>query len=492
MSYANANISASSTMDNFHLAAMNIAFDLHKEGVGSFPDFLNKLEQNFWNDGTYLSERVELLRKTVDSYTWSKIQEICDHMDNNWAAEVEEQPHHPHRGWDSPHRQHRGWDREREPVTFQSPLLRKNVRVNRNLLKDFLPEMKWPAVRSAIISRLFRDSSFDARKALEEFSPLQDVSMLDMHNMKFLRAVNLAEDVDSQVRPREAIRLYLKTIPESIVSKLREFPQTLADAQSVISGLASLHRELGRTRNTTGTPLALHAVHDLRPTNFERTSERVTRTKGTYDLSKVNSEEDIERLYELMERMRNVKRSRAEADSDDDEHDDGKKSKRAPPGLGKVPRRRSKRRNQNQDSDDEDRAGVNSMAALNECKEMLPNLVAAMRESNANSGCRYCQGTHLVRACPDLRLDNGSYDQYCTYCGKRGHLVGQPRNPTCPVLLDTICPTCKQAGHTYDFCPQNACKKCGEKGHTSKVCRGRKPGVYAFAAAGDVFGNQLF
>jgi hypothetical protein len=40
MSYANANISASSTMDNFHLAAMNIAFDLQKEGVGSFPDFL--------------------------------------------------------------------------------------------------------------------------------------------------------------------------------------------------------------------------------------------------------------------------------------------------------------------------------------------------------------------------------------------------------------------------------------------------------------------
>ena len=123
MSYANASTSASSTMDNFHLAAMNIEFNLLKEGVGSFPDFLNKLEQKFWNDGTYLSERVDLLRKTVDSYTWSKIQEICNRLDNNWAAEVEDQPHH----------QHRGWDREREPLTFQSPLLRKNVRVNRNL-----------------------------------------------------------------------------------------------------------------------------------------------------------------------------------------------------------------------------------------------------------------------------------------------------------------------------------------------------------------------
>ena len=116
--------------------------------------------------------------------------------------------------------------------------------------------MKWSEVRSAIISRLFRDSSVDARKALEDFSPLQDVSMLDMHNVKFFRAVELAENVDSPVRPKEAIRLYLKTIPDSIVSKLREFPRTLADAQSVISGLASLHRELGMTRNTARTPLA--------------------------------------------------------------------------------------------------------------------------------------------------------------------------------------------------------------------------------------------
>ena len=488
MSYANANISASSTMDNFHLAAMNIAFDLQKEGVGSFPEFLNKLEQNFWNDGTCLSERVDLLRKTVDSYTWLKINEICNRMDNNWAARVEEQP--PHQGWDSPHRQQQGWNRVVGPVTFQSPLLRKNIWVNRNLSRDFLPEMKWPEVRSAIISSLFRDSSFDARKALEEFSPLQDMSMLDMHNVKFLKAVDLAGDVDSPVRPKEAINFYLRTIPESIVSKLREFPRTLRDAQSVISGLVSLQRELGKTRNTTRTPLALHAVHDLRPTNFERTSERVTRTRGTYDLSKVNSEEDIERLYELMEKVRNVKRNRHEADSDDDDLDN-KKSKSAPSKICKQPRR-SKRKNQGKGSDDDDHDVDDSMAALKECKEILPDLVAAVRASSANSGCRYCQGTHLVRSCPDLRLADGSYDQYCTYCGKRGHLVGQPRKPTCPVLLETICPTCKQAGHTYDFCPQNSCKKCGDKGHTSKVCRGRTPGVYAFAAAGDVFDSRLF
>ena len=232
-------------------------------------------------------------------------------------------------------------------------------------------------------------------------------------------------------------------------------------------------------------------MHDLRPTNFERTSERVTRTRGTYDLSKVNSEEDIERLYELMEKLRNVKRNRHEADSDDDDLDDNKKSKRAPSKMDKKPRR-SKRKNQGKGSDDEEHDGDDSLAALKECKEILPDLVAAMRESSASSGCRYCQGTHLVRSCPDLRLPDVSYDHYCTYCWKRGHLVGQPRKPTCPVLLDTICPTCKQAGHTYDFCLQNSCKKCGEKGHTSKVCRGRKPGVYAFAAAGDVFGNQLF
>ena len=476
MSYANANISASSTMDNFHLAAMNIAFDLHKEGVGSFPDFLNKLEQKFWNDGTYLSERIDLLRKTVDSYTWSKIQEICNRLDNNWAAEVEEQPHH----------QHRGWDREREPLTFQSPLLRKNVRVNRNLSRDFLPEMKWPEVRSAIISRLFRDSSFDARKALEEFSPLQDVSMLDMHNMKFLRAVNLAEDVDSHVRPREAIRLYLKTIPESIVSKLREFPRTLTDAQSVISSLARLHRELGMTRNTSRTPLSLNAVHDILPSKFERNCERVTRTTGTYDLSKIKSENDILKAFELMEGLRNVKRAnRNEQESEEEEIDE---SEETHPHIGKKPRGpNNKKRKPN------DEGTVSSNAAvLEECRQMHSDVIAAINGSSTNSGCRYCGGDHLVRSCPDLRLQNGSYDQFCTYCGNKGHLVGQPRNPTCPVLLSTVCPTCKREGHTLDFCPQNSCAECKENGHTSKVCRRRKPGVYAFAAADNARGNLNF
>ena len=473
MSYANANTSASSTMDNFHLAAMNIEFDLLKEGVGSFPDFLNKLEQKFWNDRTYLSERIDLLRKTVDSYTWAKIQEICDRLDNNWAAEVEERP------------QHRGWDREREPLTFQSPLLRKNVRVNRNLSRDFLPEMRWPEVRSAIISRLFRDSSFDARKALEEFSPLQDVSMLDMHNIKFLRAVDLAEDVDSPVRPKEAIRLYLKTIPDSIVSKLREFPRTLADAQSVISGLASLHRELGMTRNTARTPLALNAVHDILPSKFERACERVTRTTGTYDLSKIKNEEDLLRAFELMERVRNIKRNRKDPDSEEDDDDE---SEQTHPDINKKPRRQGKRKRSN----DQDAVGANAMSVLEECRQMHSDVIAAMNGSSTNSGCRYCGGDHLVRSCPDLRLQDGSYDQFCTYCGNRGHSVGQPRNPTCPVLLSTVCPTCKREGHTLDFCPQNSCAKCKERGHTSKVCRRRKPGVYAFAAADNARGSLNF
>ena len=481
MSYANANISASSTMDNFHLAAMNIAFDLQKEGVGSFPDFLNKLEQKFWNDGTCLSERVDLLRKTVDSYTWSKIKEICNRMDNNWAARVEEQPHHPRRGWDSPHRQQQGWNRVIEPVTFQSPLLRKNIRVNRNLSRDFLPEMKWPEVRSAIISSLFRDSSFDARKALEEFSPLQDMSMLDMHNVKFLRAVDLAEDVDSLVRPKVAIKLYLKTIPDSIVSKLREFPRTLADTQSVISGLASLHRELGVTRNTARTPLALNAVHDILPSKFERACERVTRTTGTYDLSKVKSEEDIIKAFELMERVRNIKRNRNDPDSEEDDNDE---SEQTHPRLNKKPRGQGKRKRPNDDN-----AVSANAAVLEECRQMHSDLIAAINGSSTNSGCRYCGNDHLVRSCPDLRLQDGSFDQFCTYCGNRGHSVGQPRNPTCPVLLSTVCPTCKREGHTLDFCPQKSCAKCKENGHTSKVCRRRKPGVYAFAAADNARGN---
>ena len=89
------------------------------------------------------------------------------------------------------------------------------------------------------------------------------------------------------------------------------------------------------SRNTARTPLALNAVHDILPSKFERACERVTRTTGTYDLSKINNEEDLLRAFELMERVRNIKRNRTEADSDEDEHNDDKDPRRTHPNIDK-------------------------------------------------------------------------------------------------------------------------------------------------------------
>ena len=150
------------------------------------------------------------------------------------------------------------------------------------------------------------------------------------------------------------------------------------------------------TRNTARTPLALNAVHDILPSKFERACERVTRTTGTYDLSKVKNEEDLLRAFELMERVRNIKRNRKDPDSEEDDDDE---SEQTHPDINKKPRRQGKRKRSN----DQDAVGVNAMSVLEECRQMHSDVIAAMNGSSTNSGCRYCGGDHLVRSCPDLR-----------------------------------------------------------------------------------------
>ena len=193
-----------------------------------------------------------------------------------------------------------------------------------------------------------------------------------------------------------------------------------------------------------------------------------------------------------MEQIKTLERKRATEDDSDEEDKDrfvGEDEPASKPDyLDKQPRtkRTSARRKQ---AEDENLSSVNVLTAVNSCTQMQSactqmqaELIAVMRNSG-NISCHKCRGNHLVRNCPDLLLDNGNYAAFCNYCNKTGHSVGQPNAPTCPVLLSTICPTCRNKGHTVDYCPLHTCAACNSKGHTSKVCRQRKPGVYAFGSS---------
>ena len=57
-------------MANYNYAALNISFDLLKDGASKFPAFLDMLEQKYWSPDTPLQGRLDLLRRTVCNYTW--------------------------------------------------------------------------------------------------------------------------------------------------------------------------------------------------------------------------------------------------------------------------------------------------------------------------------------------------------------------------------------------------------------------------------------
>ena len=59
-------------MANYNYAALNISFDLLKDGASKFPAVLDMLEQNFWSPNTPLQGRLDLLRRTVCNYTPGK------------------------------------------------------------------------------------------------------------------------------------------------------------------------------------------------------------------------------------------------------------------------------------------------------------------------------------------------------------------------------------------------------------------------------------
>ena len=109
---------------NFHLQTLNVSFDLAKDTASKFPGFLDNLEQRFWKPDTPLGDRLDLLKKTVCNFTWHKIQDVAERLESSWIGDAEA-------SHDRAHFDHR----YTRPMT--SPLLRRSLRVVRDLSEDF-------------------------------------------------------------------------------------------------------------------------------------------------------------------------------------------------------------------------------------------------------------------------------------------------------------------------------------------------------------------
>jgi hypothetical protein len=217
-----------------------------------------------------------------------------------------------------------------------------------------------------------------------------------------------------------------------------------------------LHTALKHTlpRCTTKGELVA-SIHQLLPKSWKRTSRHVTETTGEWDLDPSISKDDLARSFAMSRYVSSLKRPQAEEEDNSDEE--------PPPPPPKKRRPRS--------------AAV--CAETNSAWESnfaIRDIVCALSDTRVK--CHNCKEPHLVRVCPKLLKKDGSYEDFCAYCGQSGHLCGKLREPTCPVLQKTVCPGCDNLGHTFDFCPGNTCATCDKPGHTSLVCNRRLNGRY--------------
>ena len=224
---------------------------------------------------------------------------------------------------------------------------------------------------------------------------------------------------------------------------------------------APLHAALRSTLPQCGTRDELvSSLHQLLPKSWKRTSRHVTETTDEWDLDPSASKDDLARSFALNRYVSSLKRPPA----DEDEHSD----EEPPPAAPKKGKRARSTAAYAEISP--------STAAAWDSNFAIRDVICALSDSRVR--CYHCKEPHLVRVCPKLRRKDGSYEDFCAYCGQSGHLCGKLREPTCPVLQKTICPGCDRAGHTFDFCPNNVCATCDEPGHTSLVCKRRKSGRY--------------
>ena len=225
---------------------------------------------------------------------------------------------------------------------------------------------------------------------------------------------------------------------------------------------APLHEALSSTLPQCTTQKELVAsIHQLLPKSWKRTSRHVTETTGEWDLDPSASKDDLANSFALSRYVSSLKRPQPE---DDDHSDDD-----APPPPAKKGRKAK-------NSAAAFAAVDPSTAAAWDANFAIRDVLCALSDPRVK--CHHCKDPHLVRVCPKLLKADGTYQDFCAYCGKPGHLVGPLRQPTCPILQKTICPGCEDSGHTFDFCPNNMCASCDGAGHTSLVCKRRSNGKY--------------
>ena len=240
------------TTAGFHLAALNVNYDIVKDGTLGFPQFVTKLEQKFMSPGTSLRDRLDLVNRTVCIYTWKKLENVYEQLERSWSMNARRPNHfvdpqrvrHFHRmAQPSPHN---------FPQPSFAPSPQDPALFNRDFGDDVDPQVRWLEVREAFINRLMRDSNIDTRQMLAEFTPLTDISLLDIHTHKFNEALSVHNSLGHTMSPREATSFYLQTIPNDFVWRMQELPRSVHAAHAEVLRMSTLQNALRKCTNTPG------------------------------------------------------------------------------------------------------------------------------------------------------------------------------------------------------------------------------------------------
>lgn len=493
------------------LQKLGVTFDMKRDGRQKFPEFLRLLNQKFWDVDTDTQNRVSHLRRSVDSFTWAEIDLALRALDAEWVTsntiEVSEGV---------------------KVYGVASPITGAK---HDNCTSDhYLP---WEDLEKSILRRILGEEGEHIQASLDAFPPLKDLINLAQHNFQFCSLVDLLRKT-GEAPESTTVRLYIRTIPGDVLSKLAEYPTTLDSAIRAVELIALREVKLRRALGNQATVASLApergvkrshepkymditdmkeqllradklgdlphvaailagrvpCVHGI--ANMKRSEFQDFRTKVLAELPEcTRSHQVVAAITHLLPKtwVRNTTHTtETRGEWDLDAMKDKESLSRSFEMSRHVAKMRKKTQEDSSSSDEEPetktdrRSKRKQVASLEDISQVVSSAVAAelsfVAAMRADVKCWHCQGPHVVANCPDLATKDGSEVLFCRYCAKPGHKVGPVKDPECPVLKGTKCQTCSTTGHTSNWCPKNVCKTCGLPGHTSKVCQQRKPGVY--------------
>ena len=512
------------------LARADLCFD--STDLSKFHSFLRKLEHALGSDAT-TAQKLEVLKLATSGFVRDRIEAAAISFEDSVLREGNVAPPGV-----VANQQEGGDQRVGEHDVFLSPLKTGRQWIVPRAL-DYREALgNWADLKRSILSVVLgQEGRQAAETAIETFPRLVSLSETQRHTYDFKTLVEDYLDQDGDRGQAWLAKQYLRTLPLELVQSLNPLPRDFQTAMelaviqsrhlleiagitggpqgralrpglSVLSvksessevspllerlrlaerngqlaraalrvaghtpcerGLASmtkedyepLHTALKRSLPLCSTRGELVAsIHQLLPKSWKRTSRHITETTGEWDLDPSASKDDLARSFQMSRYVSSLRRPQADEEDHSDEDP-------PPPPAKKGRRGRS----------------VAACSEFSPAAESLWQSSFAIRDvicalSDSRIKCHNCKEPHLVRVCPKLLRPDGKYDPFCAYCGQPGHLCGELRNPTCPVLLKTVCPGCDRNGHTFDFCPGNTCATCDKQGHTSMVCPRKKNGRY--------------